>query len=200
MYCFKLKGNSPRNMSSKLGRVSCTIVSYCNTYLSSLDTLLVGNDAEVGNAEQGQLATSTGIFVVPKTVTPKDTLLDRSYIAKKSKAEKGLKEVYEYLTEKRSKVVAARMILREQERGRASKKRLGAAKKRAMGARKKMDIATRDSDIANLDLAMVIDEVKNEEEQIQSSKKHQLCQATEDGFRKFQVKVLEMELSSDGSD
>ena len=175
-------------------------MSYCNTYLSSLDTLLVGNDAEVGNAEQGQLATSTGMLVVPKTVTPKDTLLDRSYIAKKSKAEKGLKEVYEYLTEKKSKVVAARMILKEQERGRASKKRLGVAKKRAMGARKKMDIATRDSDIANLDLAMVIDEVKNEEEQIQSSKKHKLCQATEDGFRKFQVKVLEMELSSDALD
>jgi len=167
-------------------------VSYCNIYLSSPDTLLIGNDVEVDNAEQRQLTTFTDIFVVSKTVTPKNTLLNRSYITKKSKAEKGLKEVYEYLTEEKSKLIAARMILKEQERGRTSKKRLGAAKKRAMKVRKKMNIAIRDSDIANLDLAMMVERVKNEEEQ--------LCHATKDGFRKFQVKVLGMKLSSDASD
>ena len=65
-------------------------------------------------------------------------------------------------------MIAARMILKEQERRRTSKKRLGAAKKRAMKVRKKMNIAIRNSDIANLDLAMVVEKIKNEEEQIQS--------------------------------
>ncbi len=68
---------------------------YCNIYLSSLDTLLIDNDVEVGNTEQRQLTTFTDIFVVSKTVTSKDMLLNRSYITKKSKAEKGLKEVDE---------------------------------------------------------------------------------------------------------
>jgi hypothetical protein len=53
---------------------------------------------QVDNAEQRQLTTFTDIFVVSKTVTSKNMLLDRSYIIKKSKAEKGLKEIYEYLT------------------------------------------------------------------------------------------------------
>ncbi len=109
-------------MSSKLEKLSCIIVFYCNIYLSSLDTLLIDNDVEVGNTEQRQLTTFTDIFVVPKTVTSKNMLLDRSYIAKKSKAaEKNLKEVYEYLTEKKSKLIAAKMILKEQERERASR-------------------------------------------------------------------------------
>lgn len=157
------------------------------------------NDNDDG-LDEHHLDTPNVVSRVPTTVTRKDTLLDRSYIAKKSKAEKSLKEVYEYLAEKKSRVAAARVILEGRERTRALKKRLEAAKKRAMGARKKMDIATRDSDVANFELSTVTEEVKSEEEQIQSSKKHQLYQGTEDGFRKFQVKVLEMELSSDASD
>lgn len=153
----------------------------------------------MNNAEKGHLETFTGVSNESKTVTPNSDLLDRKFVAKKVKAEKGLKEVYEYLTEKKSKLVAAKTVLKEQERKRASKKRLEAAKKRALGARKKMDIATRDSDIAHLDLAMAIEEVKKEEEQIQSSNKAQPCQPTEEGLRKFQLKVLEMELCSDAS-
>lgn len=134
-----------------------------------------------------------------KTVTPNDTLRYQSSFGKRLKFEKALRDHFEYRVEEKFKAKAKKAILKEQERIRASKKKLGTAKKRARGARKKMDLATKHSDIADFDLVMASEEVKEAEEQMQILKKHQPYRPTEEGFRKYKAKALAIELSSDAS-
>ncbi len=161
---------------------------------------MAGTSGETKNTEPKKPKTSSSVSVTPKSATLKHTLLTRTSIAKKGEIHQGLQDVCDYISRRRSTAKAARAILKQQDNTRAAKEKLEAANKRAKMVGKKMYLATRDSDVANLDLAMAIVEVDEAEKRLPNAKSDRSSQPTEEGFLKFKAKVLQTELSSDTSE
>ena len=184
----------------KAETVSSVVISVPRLTHLYLDTAMTGDSKTVQNAVSADKKVPADINCAPKTVTLKRTLLAQSPIAKESKIDKDLQDLYRYLTEKKCTAAEARAVLNHQENIKAAKQKMKVAEQRAVAARKKMNHAIRDSDIANFDLTLAVEEVKEAEELMLFANTRRPYQPTEEGFQKFKGKVLQTEISSEDSE
>ena len=159
---------------------------------------MAGSSSELNDTGSNIPAANGSVSIVTRNTTPKYTLLDRNSVVKKIKAERGLKDVYDYLSERKLAATIAKTVAKEQKATRAAKAKLRVASKKAGVARKKMESAIRESDVANFDLAVAAEEFHEAEEHVKMVRNRCPRLGTEEGFLKFRAKVLETGVFLDG--
>ena len=159
--------------------------------------IVVGNGGNGLSAKSKKMKTPAGNTSASKIAAPKHATLARSPIAQRSKFDKDLKDLYKYLVEKKSAAATARSMLDHQKNTKVAKQKMKVAEQRAVAARKKMSLATRDLDIANINLILAAEEAKEAEQLVQTVKVHRPYRPTEEGFQRFKAKVLQVEIALD---